>query len=244
MKKIITLIPLFSALSCSSVVFAGGMGGSQCCSGFMSLEGGYTWTSISGYEFTLDGLGNTFSSVVSKQGYSARIGGGVINMIDDDFGVTGEVGWGYYGKTTLNSPEAGIILPVSTSLSMSHTLSGFDALIGVAFMQPYYTLSFKAGALIQNMQTKTAAFIAPIAFPVFDSLNIKTNQTAVLPEIKVGAAYNFNENWALTAAFMFALGAKNKTTGEFDVNTFRGSLNVNNQNPSMGTGLLGIQYTA
>lgn len=244
MKKI-TLLSLISVLSCNTFVHAGAMGDNQtmCSSAFVSLEGGYTWNTLGGYDFTVVGLNSNLTSSSNTTHNTGRLAAGMITMMDDQFGVTGELGWGYYGKTTFTPSATGVLAPLPGTLSISQTLSGFDALIGLAFVQQYYSLSIKAGALIQNMQTKSDANFAPFGFPVVDTLTVKTNTTAVLPEIKLGAAYNFNENWALTGAYIFALGTSPKTTGTFNVNTLRASLSVNNQNPTINSLLLGIQYT-
>lgn len=245
MKKT-TLLSLLSALSFSSIIHAGGMGDSNfCCSAFMSLEGGYTWNTIDGYSFALLGTNTFITSTETQDQYSARLAAGMINMMDDQFGVTGELGWGYYGKTTLNPNLANnaVLIP-GNSLTISHTLSGFDALLGIAYMQPSYSLSLKAGALIQNMQTHTTAVFAPaFALPFVNSYSIKENKTAVLPEVKLGAAYNFNENWAVTGAYIFALGSDTKTSGAFNINTLTGNININNQNPTINSLMLGVQYT-
>lgn len=238
------LISLFSALTFSSMAFAGGMGDSNtCCAAFISLEGGYSWSSINNYNFTLIGANTALISNQDKQPYGARLAAGMISMVDDEVGFTGELAWGYYGKKTLNPAISGLASPFPGALSISNTLYGFDALLGVAYVQPYFSLSFKAGAMVQNMLNNTTAALAPLGFPIIDTLNVKTNHTQVLPEIKVGAAYNFNQNWAITASYLLAVGTTADTGGSLDVNTGRVSLNINHQNPTINTALLGIQFT-
>ncbi|HAT8179939.1 TPA: hypothetical protein JA361_10850 [Legionella pneumophila] len=243
MKKFI-LFPLISALS-STFVHAGGMGDSNsCCSTFVSLEGGYTWSSIDGYNFTIVGTNNTLTSTEDKQGYSGRLAVGVLSMIDDQYGFTGEVGWGYYGRTTINPSVAGALGQVPAALTIKHTLSGFDALLGITYFQNYFSWSAKAGALIQNMQTDTSAFFTPQIFPIVDNFDMKTNSTAVLPAAKLGVAYNFDSNWAITGSYLFALGANPGTTAVFNPNTLRSSLSIDDENPMMNAILFGVQYTA
>lgn len=239
MTKKITIISLVSALSFGSLVHAGAMGdqSSSCCSGFVALEGGYTLTSASNYNFNLVGVG-TLNSIQSKQHYTGRLAAGAISMMDD-FGFTGELGWGYYGRVTLNPAFVGF-----GDFSIRHTLTGFDALLGVAFIQPYYSLSFKAGALIQNMTTRTDTNITVGGVPFFNSGQFKSNQTAALPEIKLGAAYNIDTNWALTAAYMLAIGSTSNINGSFNVNTLEAHVHANSLNPTINSFLLGIQYTA
>ncbi|KGP63317.1 membrane protein [Legionella norrlandica] len=244
MKKFI-LIPLISVLS-SSFAHAGGMGGynSSCCSGFVSLEGGYTWSSIDGYNFSVVGSSNTLTSTQDEQGYTARLAVGVLSMIDDQYGITGEVGWGYYGKTTINPSISDTFATLPAALNIEHTLSGFDALLGISYIQNYFTLYGKAGALIQNMQTSSTAYFTPTVFPVVDSFSLKTNRTAVLPTIKLGVAYNIDSNWSITGSYLLAVGASPGTSGVFNPVTLRSSLTLDDQNPMMNTALLGIQYTA
>ncbi|CAM2801766.1 outer membrane beta-barrel protein [Legionella worsleiensis] len=244
MKKL-TLLSLMSALSFSSVIHAGGMGeANSCCSSYFSLEGGYTWNNIDGYDFVILDNNTLLSSRLTDDEYTGRFAAGVLTMFADQFAATAEVGWGYYGKTTVNPARLNVAAAIPAALTSSHTLSGFDALLGVAYVQPYYSVSFKAGALIQNMQNNTTAFYSPdISLPLVDSYNEKAVQTAVLPEIKLGAAYNFNENWSLTGSYLFALGASPKTTGVFNLNNSTGSLNVDKRNPTINTLLVGVQYT-
>jgi len=237
MKKL-TLISLISALTCSSLVHAGGMGEQSglCCTAFVALEGGYSTASFDNYNFDLVGAPGSISSIKKNQNYAGRLGAGGLAMMDEQFGVTAELGWGYYGKVTLdpNNLDFG-------ELTIQRTLTGFDALLGVAFVQPSYSLFFKAGALMQNMTTTTTATdnFAIVA----DTISIKTNQTAALPEIKLGGSYNFDNNWGITAAYMLAYGSSSRTHGTFNVNTGETTLYINNVNPTTNTFLLGIQYT-
>lgn len=237
----ITLISLISALSCSPLIHAGAMGGELSNSGFISFEGGYTLNNIDNYDFAIIGANVLLTSVKSNQHYTGRLAAGMINMMDDQFGLTGELGWGYYGRTTLNPSLTSS--NTGDTLTIKHTLSGFDALVGIAYIQQNFSMSLKAGGLIQNMQTQTSAVFGDLT--LFDNfaLNTKTIHTAVLPEVKLGAAYNFDSNWAVTGAYIFALGSSPKTTGVFDINTFNAFLDVNTQNPTLNTFLLGIQYT-
>lgn len=235
----ITLISLISALSCGSLAHAGGMGGEITNSGFLAIEGGYAVNSIKNYEFAFVGANTAITSVKSNQNYVGRIGAGMLFMMDEQVGITSELGWGYYGKTTLK-PASGI----NASVTTKYTISGFDALIGIAYIQPSFSLSLKAGALIENMQIQTnAVFSDPFEVsPVFN-VNTKKDQTGALPAIKIGASYNFDSNWSITGAYMYAAGSSPRDTGTFNVNTFNASLYSNTQNTTLNVGLLGIQYT-
>lgn len=244
MKKLL-FISILSTCSFSTVAFAGGMGEpTDCCSAFLAVEGGYAWNNITGYDFSIIGANGRFISTESNDPYAARISAGVINMLNSEIAITGEFGWGYYGKTTQNPEPSGLVTQLPATLSISQTLDGFDTLVGIAYVQDFYSLSLKAGALIQNIRTDSSANFNPFGFAVFNTLNVKTIKTAALPEIKVGAAYNFNPNWAITAAYMLAVGGSPQTTGTFDITTGAASLTINTENPTLNVFMAGIQYTA
>lgn len=238
MKKI-TLLSLISVLSCSAHVHAGGMGDQPYSNaGFIAFEGGYTMNTIDNYNFNIVGFNQALSSIKSTQHYTGILSAGMLFMMDDQFAVTSELGWGYYGRTTLTPDFVGF-----GDLTIQHTLTGFDALIGLAYIQPNYSLFLKGGALIQNMQIKTTVDFADPTFPLVTGFIEKVNHTAALPEIKLGASYNFDSNWALTGAYIFALGSTPKTTGTLDATTLASSLTSNNLNPTINALVLGIQYT-
>lgn len=237
-----SIMPLVSALICSPLANAGAMGesGMSSFSGFIALEGGYTITTIDNYNFAVSGLdGFEFSSIRKTQHYTGRLAAGMLNMMDEEFAMTSELGWGYYGRSTLNPPNLDF-----GEFTLQHTVTGFDALLGIAYVQPNFNLSLKGGAMIQNLTRKTTATanFAGVGALGVDTFVSKTNQTAALPEIKLGAAYSFDNNWSLTAAYMFVLGSRNRTSGTINPD---GSVTFtsNNLNPTLNSLLLGIQYT-
>jgi hypothetical protein len=248
MKKIIKFT-LLATLFGTSVAYAGGMGdtscnGSNCGSAFFALEGGYTWPSVGRSEFILVGTTTTVSVARKTQGYTVRLSAGMISMLDDQIGFTGELGWGYYGRTTSTGTTAGTVLtPAQGNFTVKNSLGGFDALVGIAYVQPYFDLFLKAGALIESMDTHTQANIAGLAFPLLDTLDTKTTVTAVLPELKFGIGYNFNDNWAITGSYFVAVGSSPKSVSTFDVNTLRATTVSNTRAPTLNGLLIGIQYT-
>lgn len=245
MKKIILLSAATAALS--SPIYAGEMGAmSSCCTGFISVEGGYTDNSIKEFTLQAPALGVSLNANKETNGGTGRIAAGMLNMFNDDFAGTGEIGWGYYGTTNFSSDPAFVTL--LGPYIAKHTIIGFDALVGLAYMQPYYSVSLKAGALIQNMYSNDSIDATAIAIESNQSgignLSIKQNHTAVLPEVKVGIGYNFNPNWSLTAAYSCAFGsnyAVNETVNDVGGVTIFDT-NVNLQNPTLNTLLLGLQY--
>ncbi|TAL61575.1 MAG: hypothetical protein EPN84_07760 [Legionella sp.] len=248
MKKL-TLLSLVSTLACSSLTYADCMGGGCSANAmkggapFFALEGGFANNSFDGYNFTLSPALGTITSSEDKQNYLARISAGMIMSIEEQFAVSGELGWGYYGKTTLTPVFVSYTGPVFVpgSLNTSYELSGFDALVGMLYTQPSFSLYFKAGALLENMKIKTNANF--VSFNVADRMQYTSTQTGVLPEVKVGGAYNFNENWALTLSLMYAFGSSPGVTGDFNTVTTNSSLVVKNSNPTVGGVMIGIQAT-
>lgn len=243
MKKI-TILSLLAALAQSSYTYAGAMGvidSTPCLISFLALEGGYTWNQIENYEFSLTGINGRLYSHKSDKGFSGRLAGGIIRPLNEQFALSSEIGFGYYGRTSLD--QAGTIpssLPVR--LNIGNTLSGFDALVGVGYTASSYSLFFKTGALIQNMSTRTRANFTPFNVALANSVE-SINYTSVLPELKMEGAYNLSSDWALTASYFHAFGSNPKTTGNFNVNTLNASFNTNVRNPSLDTVMLGIQYS-
>lgn len=242
MKKT-TILPLIAALSCGSFVHAGTMGpvtAAPCLTSFLALEGGYTWNEIKNYHFNLIGLDSSFYSHQNNNGFSGRLSAGIIRPIKDQFALSSEIGYGYYGRTKLNPRATGVLAGVPGNLHIKNTLSGFDALVGVAYTTTDYSLFLKAGALVQNWTRKTNADFSTLGLSTF---NTSTNHTAVLPELKVGGAYNIDNNWALTASYLHAFGENPRATGNLDINTLNTSLRINTQNPSIDSVMLGVQYS-
>lgn len=241
MMKKTSLLTLITSLTCSAFAYAGDMGEdpSMCCvTTFFSLEAGYTKTNIEGFNIDLIGVG-TLAPVNSKKGYTARLAAGVLDKLYDEWGISGELGWGYYGRTSNNSS----LLSTDFYLANSYTVSGFDLLVGVSYMQPSFDLFLKAGALVQTLSVSTTLEVASFDGAAFSSLATQSNKTGVLPEVKIGGAYNFNDNWSLTAAYAYAFGSTLKFTGTLDTLGNLTNVAINNQNPTLSTILVGIQYT-
>lgn len=210
---------------------------------FVALEGGYSRNSLDGYDFVLLGLNSSVVSTQSNSGYTGRLAAGLIGSINEELAVSGELGWGYYGSTN-SSPSYTNFSPFFPgTLFTKNTITGFDALVGVAYTQPCFSLFLKGGALVETLSTKTEANFVTLNPTFFASAIIERNHTEVLPEVKVGGAYHFDNNWALTAAYMHAFGSKVKTTGTYNVQNLLADIRVNAKNPSLNTALVGIQYT-
>ena len=240
MKKI-TSLSLITLLSCGSYAYAGTMGpvSSPCLSSFLNLEGGYTWNQIKNYRFERTDLGVAFSSHRHVDGFSGRLGGGIMRPITEQIALSSEIGYGYYGRTKLRP----VSVAERTNLHVRDNLSGLDALAGIVYTTPNYSVYFKAGALVQTVNRKTHAQFVPILIPTINSMDESTTRTAALPELKVGGAYNYTNNWAITVSYFHAFGANPRTRAIANLRTGVFSFNTNDQNPSIDTVMAGIQYS-
>ncbi|MFI4918531.1 MAG: hypothetical protein ACHP65_03145 [Legionellales bacterium] len=238
MKKTTILLPLISTLLCSANTYADDMGS---ITPFVAIEGGYSRNAIDSFNFIAP-IG-TIGSTKTDRWYSGRLSGGMMNKINEDFGISGEIGWGYYGGASMSPTFTGAFAGSPTYLSIKDTITGFDALMGFVFTQPCYSLFIKAGALVENFTTRTN-FDFPTLDASVNSANLESNSTQVLPEIKLGGSYNFNDNWAITAAYLHVVGFSPKITGYFNASgSALNSLQSNTKASTLDTVLFGIQYT-
>ena len=244
MMKKVTTLSLMALLASPS--FADSMGNPDYVNpntAFFSLEAAYTRNSIDGFAFSILGTDSTVLSLKDNQWYSGRIAGGMLNRVNDTFALSGELGWGYYGRTNLNPVGTGVFAASPDIFRIQNTITGFDVLMGAFYTQPCYNLFLKAGALIENVNTTTNASLNLADFTTNNSFSWKQSSTEALPEIKVGGSYLFNENWALTVAYFHAFGSDQKTVGTVDPITGTTNFSVNVENPSLDSVLVGIQVS-
>ncbi len=243
MKKLV-LASLISTLAFNSYIYAGAMGETDCePTAFATIEGSYTINKIDG--ITLAGVGTSVTNAKSQNPYGGRIAAGMIHMLDEEFALTGELGWGYYGSTTSSLPVISFAFPVNANTKS--TLSGFDALVGGAYIQTYFSVYAKVGGIIQNMQQNNTAYTLSSndLAPGFYTFNRKTNQSSVLPAAKIGLGYNVDTNWSITASYLFAYGASTGTTITYTPGVIDAyNVSENTQNPMTNTLMLGIQFMA
>ncbi|MBA2648267.1 MAG: hypothetical protein H0U75_01490 [Legionella sp.] len=245
MIKKITLVSLCTTITFNAPLYAGSMGDmdfNNWGAVFVSLEGSYTKNAIENFNFNIIGTNNSFFSVKKNQLYGARLAAGAIGKLIDEFGVSAELGWGYYGRTKLDGIGTGIFETNRSTLSETNTLTGFDLLVGASFLQPCYSLFLKAGALAQTNNVNFNSAFFPTAF-TSDRFRFKASITSILPEVKLGGSYIFNENWALTLAYMHAFGSASKTTANFDPVTFTSNFDTNLRNPSLHSVMVGVQVS-
>lgn len=232
---------------------------------FVGAEGGYTWNDIDGITFnSQDSGGDDFfengTTSSKNSGGSARLYAGLMRLIYSDWlYFSGEVSWGYYGKTTLtlnfttNNPNSGD--PNGTTLT--DTFNGFDALIGLVYNQPRYDLFLKAGALLQNSNLKGDVIVNQAPNPNNSSysntlVGVKLTLPQNLPEIKVGGAYHVNDHIAVSASYAHAFGFPtqlnvdatncNGNSPFCQGGTINNTLVNANVNPSLDIVMLGLQF--
>jgi hypothetical protein len=211
---------------------------------FLQLEGGYSWNTLKGVDINIMDVGNIRSNS-NKDGWSGRVAIGLGKKVYDPLYITSEIGWGYYGSSTLSLGLAGAPAdaPNFNGIRFKSMQDGFDVLAGILYNQPYYELFLKAGALIQNSQTDINADIGALLNGNLNgNVSLSINQTEVLPEIKIGGAYHITRNFAITAAWMHAFGSDTKVSANIDPNNPSGSINIDLKNPSLDTATLGLQY--
>lgn len=214
---------------------------------FVSGEGGYTWNQLGG--FVLSTTEGTIFSKENNQGGTARVAVGAIHPVMNNlFSMSGEIGWGYYGKTSYTANTTIVPDPddPNSRLSINNYLYGFDILAGATYhFNPQFDLFFKAGALIENQRVTFKAV------DTLDTITLRLNQTEALPVIKLGGAYNMWDNLALFAAWTHAFGDSTKLNARMsdispanfnDITDLLGSANINSRNATLDTVTAGLQY--
>lgn len=202
---------------------------------YLSGEGLYSWNSLHGY--TINGNPPT----LSKNGWGGRLSVGVDRPYNEKFSLNAEVGGGFYGTTRMNTPGSG----VTSTLRMT----GYDVLAGGTYHMQYIDLfgdfGFMVETLLSTMQRDDGK-----RFPggVFSGTTAgHAMQTQVLPELKVGAGYNFCPNLSLTLAYTYAFGSNVSgniisTAVDASPTEINSGGTINLRNPSLSTILLGLRY--
>lgn len=237
MKKI-SMFSFLAAISCGASVHAGAMGAAEsvpCLSSFFLLEGGVAGNQLKGYDYSLTGMDGRLKSQEKNTNYAGRLSAGMLRAVTEEFAVSSEIGYGIYGSTKHTPNTVGL-----ANLNVQHTMNGFDALAGVAYTDIDWSIFLKAGALVETRTTKTTSDLTSL-LPLELVYKETVHHTAVLPEIKIGGAYNFDSNWAVTLSYLHAFGTNTKATGNINVTNQTITFNNDQQNPSVDAVLLGIQ---
>ncbi len=181
------------------------------------------------------------------QHWGGRGGFGLTHLYQNHVGYTAELGWGYYGSTS--SYSYGTIPSGALTITNNGYLYGLDILIGLSYDVDKYRLFVKAGALAENRHSKGyALFRNGIGVRDYVSTNsIYQDSTNVLPEIKVGGIYNFNDHIGFSLAYMHVFGNNSyasKVTGAFANPQATAGISsvVSAQNPTLNSIMFGLVY--
>ncbi len=240
MKKYnaIGLSLLFCSFAAVPYAQAGDMGGNVGSAlrinPFVSGEAAYSW-----YDYPSALSVNELIGRSDHQGWGGRFGAGLLFVPSDNWKYTSEVGWGYYAKSNSEG--------LQSALSASSTYDGFDILVGVDKQYNRFDFFIKGGAMLLDRRTSTFKSLGSF-FPdntVTGVSSGKSNNTEVLPEIKVGGIYNLTDAWGVTISYMHLFGGD---TGYTNSNTGIPGENIvinqhkSSQLPTFNTILFGLSY--
>lgn len=205
---------------------------------FVSGEAAYTWSSLGDVYINNNLLNNSYN------GWGGRVAAGAVHHTQTPLSYTAEIGWGYYGDKDYSTPLFGV-------LKSKDTLYGVDLLVGANYRFDQIDVFAKAGAMIESEQQHQILDSSVITSGGFSTgiTDLRTTFTNVLPELKVGGAYNFNEEFAFTLSYMYAFGNKTHvafnsaatTSGAGGV-VINQSLSARTAPVSLSTILFGLQY--
>lgn len=242
MRKSILALSIASSLI--GTAYAGTMGPvSSVVPGytpFASAEGSYTWNS-----FLTSGPG----LVTSQNGWGGRLAVGVNRPWKDNLGLTFETGYGYYGNIsgTYAQSGGGPLGNGTVNASAKTDVLGADILAGLFYTYNQFDVFAKAGMMVQTLWQKGTlnSSLNMLSLVTVDTnATMRANETAVLPEIKVGGDYNINDAMGLSLAYMHVFGSRNNgATVTTPVGAFSPiTANVNTQAVTMDAIMFGIHY--
>lgn len=170
---------------------------------FATLEGGYTWNSLGDTTVTVGST--THTAEQTNNGGTGRVAVGAIHYSTAYTGLsyTGEMGWGYYGKTSYQSVGGGI--------DAQNYIYGLDLLAGVDYqIVSAFDVFFKVGGMLQNVRLDRNTNLGNYTNgSVTGSDNSTTTVSSIVPEIKLGGVYNITNEWGLSASYLGAYGNGN-----------------------------------
>ena len=212
---------------------------------FIGLEGDVTWNNTEAAT-----IFNKAPSV-TYQRWGGRGSLGVTHPFRNNFSLSSEMGWGYYGHT--KSTNAGVSPGGIASLSVTNNsdIYGFDLLVGAMYNYNQTDLFVKVGAMAENRRFRgdVNSSVVTSTFSRASSFSVSNTQTNVYPEIKAGGIYNVNENLGLTLAYMHVFGENslNSTVHGTYPNTTTTPTTLNSSasigDPSLNSILFGVVYS-
>lgn len=182
---------------------------------------------------------NLYSTQINNI-WGGRFGAGLTRKYRGNFSLSGELGYGYYGRV-----RSSFINNVNNN---HYAIDGLDTLVGVIYKLKDLDLFFKAGAMIENKRIKGTLDIGKTYNndTFSGQKNYNSNFTQVLPALKTGGMYNLSPNIALSLSYMHVFGSSTSSLANYSsssspltVNTYS---SIHDQNPSLDSVLFGIQY--
>ena len=223
----------------SFLLHAGNMGPTSTTSPssvpYLAGEGSYTWNQING--FTING----FAPSLNKNGWGGRLSVGIDRPYTEKFSLNAEVGGGFYGTTKMHNSPAGV--------DSTLRITGYDVLAGGTYHTQYIDVfgdfGFMAQSLLSTMERNSGERFPGGVF--VGTTKGRATQTQIIPELKVGAAYNLCDQLSLTLAYLYVFGS-NIEGDIYSTAVDNSSVKINNngfinlRNPSLSTLLLGLRY--
>ncbi len=222
---------------------------------FVLGEAAYSWPQVTG--FSVNSSLGYISSTEKVQGWGGRLATGISRQLSEKFALSFEGGLMYNDHIAsiprISMSGVTIELPKDV-LGGSFDQYGFDLLGGINYVRPKYDLFFKAGALFENLRASIGVNANAMLqnnyrqdhFVRTQTQILNANIAQVMPEIKLGGAYHFNEDWSMTASWMHAFGGTlgfsanelDLQTGSFSI----GGLDLDLNNPTINAVMFGLQY--
>ncbi len=247
---------LSSMLLACAASYAGDMGPveSYNLKPFILGEAAYSWPQVEGMSMRLTNA--TITSDIQNQGWGGRLAAGLMRQISEKFALSFEGGLIYNDHIAVNpiihynGAQIKLDQPI---FSGSFDQYGLDLLGGISYVRPKYDLFFKAGALLENMRSRISVSSNAVLtgnnrqqnFVKGATQTINTNVGQVMPEIKLGGAYHYSEDWSVTASWMHAFGGTLSSGGNMDLTSGAvriGGVNLSLNNPTINSVLFGVQY--
>lgn len=235
MKRIV----LTGLLGLSSLVLhAGNMGPistNMSTVPYLAGEGLYSWNTLNGFVI------NGYAPTVRKDGWGGRLSVGIDRPYTEKFSLNAEVGGGFYGTTGMHNLNSGV--------HSTLRITGYDILAGGTYHMQYIDLfgdfGFMAQTLLSTMDRDNGKRFPGGIFA--GTVKGHSTQTEILPELKIGAAYNYSQNLSVTLAYAYAFGSNvsaNIFSTAVDVPPaeIKSGGYINLRNPSLSTILLGLRY--
>lgn len=236
------LLKVCALLCASSLAHAGDMGGDD-----EYYDAPFLTTPFVVGEASLNWLANksqVINNVYSTQRnnlWGGRFGAGFTREYIEGFSFTGEVGYGYYGRVRYTFPNS--------ANNGYFAVDGLDILVGLLYSMKDVNLFFKAGGMVENMRIKSyldlnKSFSGGV---ISGAENTNSSKTQVLPALKTGGYYNYNENISITLAYWHVFGSTPSMTlsrsaslsPTLSVNAYQ---NIRDQAPSISSFMFGVQY--